>query len=421
MTNPSISKIHSLLQSISLVTIRSTLMVVKFVLTLFIANYLDLESLGFFGLIMSATIMAPSIFGLGITFDIARNAVTQSNTQISEALKTYAFYIISLYIFIFIGSIVLGVVFDEIFLSTVCVALIFFEQINGEFYNLFLNLSRPFTANFYHFIRAALWAIIYMGLAFFLPEFRNLNYLLIFWLVASIITFILFISQFNFWKYTEHTSFSIQRIISCIISQAKTARFLYFNLLATSLSQFGDRYIISYLLGLKLTGIYIFFWQIFSALSNLINTGILQLYRPKLVRSFKEKNGTYFSIFKTCFIKSLFISCFLSFIVYISLYYLIPYLNKPDIYKNLNMVLYMFFGFIALISSIALDLILYSRHQDKLLFKMTLLVLGVSVISNFILVYNLGLIGAAIAFLVVGLFNFGLKASIVISKKLYID
>lgn len=416
LANP---KIKSFVKSISLTSIRGILLVVKFVLTLFIAHFLDLETLGFFGLISAATIMAPSIFGLGITYNIARDAVTHSKEAVSRELRIYANFTFVLYSTLLTGVIFYGYVTQTLFLSIICLCLVFFEQLNSEFFNLFLNLSKPYIANIYHFIRAALWSIIYMVSAYFIPELRHINFLLIFWLIFSIIAFLAFVITFEFPKNNNDKQICINNLKNKIVSQIYHARFLYFNMLATTILQYGDRYIISFFLGLKLTGVYIFFWQISSALYNLISTGVLQLYRPKFVLSCKKNDGHLFQIFKSCFIKTLVISVILSVFTYISLVFTIPYLNKPDIAVNMHIAILIFSGLVVFALSEVFMMILYSHYQDKLSLKITFIIMVLSIILNSAFVYLYGLIGAGISFLTIGSLSLLTRFLVVKYKKLY--
>lgn len=66
-------------QAIFLMGIRGVSLVSKFALTLYIARYMGLESLGLYGLITASTFLVPAFTGLGIMYVNSRNAVTQTS------------------------------------------------------------------------------------------------------------------------------------------------------------------------------------------------------------------------------------------------------------------------------------------------------------------------------------------------------
>src|SRR5262245_30606434 len=61
----------------------------RFILVLFISRYLDLASLGAFGLIAGIVAIAPAFVGLGLVHIIMRDAVTMTPAQLTGALRHY--------------------------------------------------------------------------------------------------------------------------------------------------------------------------------------------------------------------------------------------------------------------------------------------------------------------------------------------
>lgn len=387
----------NILQSFSLMAMRSFLLVVKFLLTLFIAHYLNFESLGFFGLLSAAGVMAPSILGFGIMYNISRHAVTKDIYEITQEILFYGKFITALYAVLLMICFAYGIIYDQSSLAILGIFIIFCEHINGEFYALFLNLSKPFFANLVHFVRSALWAIFYMIGAYIYPEWRNIETLLIFWLIGSLIAVFCYGMQFDWIKNDNTTQINpFHKKLSKIIKESKI---VYAYNFFTTLSQYADRYIITAFLGLELAGVYIFFWQIYSALSNLLSTGIIQLYRPKLVRAYKEKDPIYNSLFKTCLKKSVLLASIFAIITGITLYLFLPHLDKPLIEIHFNLTYWIFTGFIVSMIIEVMILMLYSSHNDIISLKVKIISFLMMLVFNSIFIYFYNLDGAGMAFL----------------------
>jgi O-antigen/teichoic acid export membrane protein len=384
-------------QSFSLMVMRGFLLIVKFLLTLFITHYLDFKSLGIFGLLSAAGIMAPSILGFGIMYNISRHAVTKIFSEITADIKFYGKFVSLLYAILLMICFVYGIVYNQLSLTILGIFIIFCEHINGEFYALFLNLSKPFFANLVHFVRSALWAVFYMVGAYFYPEWRNIDILLIFWLIGNLIAFVFYLFQFD-WIKNDNMA-QINPFCKHVLKIIKESKIVYFNGIFTTLSTYSDRYIITAFLGLELTGVYIFFWQISSALSNLLYTGVIQLYRPKLVRAFQEKNPIYNALFKTCLKKSVFLATIFAIITGVLLYTCLPYLHKPLIEAHFNLIYWILTGFIVSIIIEVMNLILYSSQNDIISLKIKIISFLMMLIFNSIFIYFYTLDGAGMTFL----------------------
>ena len=391
------------LQSLTLMGMRGTLLVVKFGLTLFIAGFLDFEALGLFGLLAAAGVAAPSVLGLGIMYHVARNAVTQSKAEISEELLFYGKFMIGFYLLALLIGAGIGLAFDRLFLTAVGILIICLEHLAGEFYVLFLNLSRPFVANFYHFIRAAAWALIYMPLAYFYPALRTIEALFLFWLAGAALATGLYVKTFGF----ERKVSGLEAVsdIKKFCKKVFAAKTVYAFTLVTALSQYIDRYIVGLFLGLELTGVYVFFWQIASALNNLLATGVIQLYRPKLVRAFKEKSVEYKSVLLQCMKKSLTYAVIFACVAGFALDFLLPYLQKPLLQKYEILIIYTLIGFVLSVIAEVLTLVFYSRHADRLEFITRASIFLWVITVNTALIYYNGVEGAATAFCIYGLFS----------------
>lgn len=379
-----------------IVSFRSASLILKFALTVFIAKFLSFDILGIYGLLMATTVMAPSLLGLAIMHVYIRDAVTQSHEKIVKNLKFYARYISNLYFVLVVIALIYGVLADQALLALLIISIIFLEHINNDVYNLMLNLSKQLSSNILHFIRSGLWMLIFMVVAYNVPSLRTLEVLLIFWLSGSVISLLGFIYIVKGWPWklkNEPIAF-----VPWLKKEFAFSRTMYANNVTISVGQYINHFLVLAFLGLELTGIYVFFMQISSAMSNLLMTGIGQIARPKLVKAFKENDDQYGSIYKKCMRHTIFLAIFMSVISIPVVYLVLSYVIE----KPLALAWYpVFFPIIALfiftMIRLVNDMVFYSNFRDDLILKQGLLSTILGLILGVVFIYTLNLWGAVIS------------------------
>lgn len=395
--------IHSLI----LMKLRSVSLLAKFALTLFIAKFIGFEALGQYGLITGLTFIIPVLLGFSLGTVLSRKAVTQTPQEIATTISYYVSYAAALYgglSFFVIGA---GVATDQLILFLTVYALVFLSQVNQDIYNLMLNLSQALAANVLLFLRAALWIGLYILTAFFMPELRTMEAVLLSWIAGEFCALLGFIFIVRGWPWG-----AITREVSLLAwfkQEFKNARTLYMNGIAYSLSQYSDRYIISWLLGLELTGVYVLFWSIGSALCNLVRTGVVQYSRPSLVRAYTEKSASYRAMFETCLKNTLMVSTAMAVGTGIFMYFLLPYLNKPLAIEWMPVLWLVLLAFIITMITEVWGLVFYSQHRDMITFGISCFTMVASVIFNLTLVPFIGLWGTGIALILTMLGTLGIQ------------
>ncbi|HBR68875.1 MAG TPA: hypothetical protein DEA55_05820 [Rhodospirillaceae bacterium] len=398
---------HHLSRSFIIMALRSVSLGVKFLLTLYIARFMGFESLGLYGLISAASIMAPSILGLGLMHVISRKAVTQSLDEITHALVRYGCWIALVYLPLIAVAVVSGLALDKAFLFSIVALIVLAEHVNQDLYALVLNLSKPFFANFLHFIRSALWAVIFMALAFFERSFLTMEYLLIFWLGGSVLSLFGFFIMARKWPWPSDVSFSTFR--KWIAEEFRISRVNYMTGLASTGSQYLDRYIVTMFLGLELTGVYVFFMQATSAMANLLNTGVIQIARPKMVRAFKNKSGDYMTIYRDCLKHAVLFAIAMAVAGWVAMYLLIPHINRPLAAEWFPVFWVILVAFVMGVIEATQQLIFYSQYRDDITLKVYIVALVSIVAANFVLIPFLGLWGVACSLVVVGALKMGVQ------------
>lgn len=372
---------------------RGLSLVGKFILTLFIAHYMQLEVLGVYGLIVGICTVLPVVVGFGIINNFARTAVTQELHQVTNSLASYSLGFLFVYA---LGAVIAGTVglyfgsLDMILLVLLIAAL---EHANNDIFVLLNNLKKPFLANISFFIRSGLWIYLYILAAFVFPQLRAIDVLLYAWATGGIAAVAYFFFVSRSWPW--NLRISILQSLKWLKSEIGKSRILYLNDISNTLSQYIDRYMITLFLGLELTGLYVLFWSISNALANLVRTGTISIYRPRLISSFVENGRLYRQIYSSCMKQALGISVILAMAAYGGLYMILPYLKEPLAEFYFGVYFLVLASFVVRMLYEVLGIVFYSQHQDIKTFVTGLFLLGASIIFPAILIPVWGLTGAA--------------------------
>ena len=93
--------------SIVILAMRASILACKFGLVIFIGRYLDLASLGLYGLAVGAVSLGPVVIGMGMVHLIMRDAVTLSLGQLTIDLRHYWCFTTSVYGLILICAVLI--------------------------------------------------------------------------------------------------------------------------------------------------------------------------------------------------------------------------------------------------------------------------------------------------------------------------
>ncbi len=392
-------------QAIFLMGIRSISLVSKFALTLFIARFMGFEELGLYGLIVAGTFLIPSYTGLGIMHMKVRDAVTQKTNQIASTLEHYFKFLGLLYLALIPIALVAGIYTGNVVLSLVIIVAILFEHINNDLYNLLLNRSKPFTANILHFLRTTLWMITFMVVAYFYPPFLQIEVLLTGWIIGGVLALFGFFLVTRDWY--KQDPIKSQPLFSWLKSEFKKSRTMYFNNVVDCSGQYLNHFLVTFFLGLELTGVYVYFMQIIGAMSNLLRTGVIQNFRPKLVTAYKEKADNFIDIQRRCIKQTMMFAMLITVVAVPVMYFLtLHVVDKPlaiDWFPIFGINLLFFCVMMAFESN---QLTLYSHHRDDLILRVSLLNITGLIILNLIFIPIFGLWGVAFVLLGMSITNF---------------
>ncbi len=379
--------------TLSIMTIRVGMLAAKFFLTIFIARFMGLEEVGIYGLIVAASGTIQFVLRLGVFNFMARDAVHQTKAELTDHLRHYGTGILCLYILLVPVAYALGYRFDHTELAMLALAVFITEHFSFDTFILVNNLHKPKLANVLLSIQGASWIYLYIILAFFMPELRTLESVLLFWAIggAATIAFALFLTRA--WPWAEAFAKPVNWV--WYKETIKNARHIYIADVVTVVTLYMDRYLIAAFLSLKMTGVYILFAQVENAIINLVTSGVIQVYAPKLIEAFKEKDAPKFkTIYKNCGIRALASTAGLGLISAIVLPFLIEYTDKPEATYYLPVFWLMMAALLVKMVSYMTRSAFYPLRMDKESLMMSVTAMFVTAISlalwlNFFEIYGI--------------------------------
>ncbi len=386
------------LTPLTIMGLRGLALVAKFALTLFIARFIDLHTLGIYGLVAGAAVIFSIVSGFGLIHVVSRNAVTQSLDEVTRVLRLY--WGVQAAVYGLIGFIGLGIsiYFQQFAFASIVLTIVFLEHVNGDLFVLLNHLSRPFLANVLMFFRTGAWICVYMVLAFMFPSLRDLNILLMFWIGGGLLAIAGFAVAARDWPWLHPTSGGERR--EWLLHHFKASRILYANDIVNTAAQYADRYLVSLFMGLEFTGVYVLFWSIGNALSNLVDTGIIQISGPKLINAHARQDHSYWAVFRLLLVQAAAISIVLAIATGVLVKIAIPYLNRPLVADWMPVLWLVLLGFVLRMAYEVQGTVFYSRYKDSFTLFSGLFVIALSILANVILIPSFALNGAASAIIV---------------------
>jgi O-antigen/teichoic acid export membrane protein len=266
--------------------LRAATLALRFGLSFYVVSVLGLHAAGTYGLALGAIGIAPAVIGWGLNYFVAREVVGLSPDAAASLVKTrLTVTLASLCLLTLAGggiAALAGHQWQHVWLLVV--VLIWFETLALDLYLPLIGLELATEANVIVFVRSALWVPAVVGLGIAWPEWRTLDALFAFWIASHVLSLALMAWFLRRWPVAARLAEPIDR--SWIRDRLGRSWYIYLSDVGIVGSIFLDRYIVSAMLGLAATGIYTFYWSIANALQTLMQTSVVQLALPKMVKAY---------------------------------------------------------------------------------------------------------------------------------------
>jgi O-antigen/teichoic acid export membrane protein len=396
---PALPIYNAVFTSIVILAMRASILACKFGLVIFIGRYLDLASLGLFGLAAGAVSLGPVVIGLGMVHLIMRDAVTLSLDQLTIDLRHYWCFTTSVYGLILICAVLITVTFGVSELWALVILIMLFEHFGSDVFLLLSSLERPALANTTAFLRGAAWILVYVPIAILEPAFRSNTILFAFWLGGSASAFLLFVWTSRSWPWKAAFSLPFKR--AWTTTTIRRALVIYVSDLSFVGSQYLDRYMVTLFLGLQLAGVYFLYWSIANSVGTFVSMVLFQIQRPRLIKAYHDGGASQHRQLTATFMKAA-ISATVLFTIAIggAFYIALPLLKQPTSVADYLAAFWLIMAGMALrnISDFG-GMALFTSRRDHLMTLTNLTAVIVLMLAQGLLLPLAGLYGAGAAIL----------------------
>jgi O-antigen/teichoic acid export membrane protein len=386
------------LNSFANLGLRASTLVFRFLLTFYIVKYLGYEAAGIYGLTLGAVGIMPALIGWGLNYFVARDAVGVPVVTAAAKIKTRL--VVTTISLTLATLLAIGLAFATGYPLTaiyiLIIALVWLETYALDLHVPMIAMEMALQANILVFIRSALWVPVIVGLGLWLPELRSLEAVFASWILSYVAVFAVLYWLIRKWPLREIAQAPLEG--EWIKGRLKKSWFIYFSDLGLVGLVYADRYIVSFMLGLTLTGVYTFYWSLTNALQTLMTTAVVQLALPVLFKAYNAGSASEWKhIMKNQFIKVAALSVVLGAGVFVASEILIHFLDMKDVTEYRSIFIMLLLAAVIRSCSDLLNVGLTSMKKDNHYATINLFGVFLSVGMAFAMIEIFGFAGTGIA------------------------
>lgn len=386
------------------IMMRVTSLAAKLILTLYMGKYLGLSEMGVYGVVFGAVMIICVALGGRLDFVVARDLVGDGEAGVLHKMRDQAvFYFINYLFFavVMLGLALIGVASPRLLSAIFALSIV--ESVANMTSTNLVALGHPMLSTFLFFVRAGLWCLVVVALGFFLPSTRNVETILIAWMIGSGLSVLL-----NLYAWRKMPWAAVMRRPidwAWIKDGVKKSLPIWLGTMGGVGALHVDRFVVSYYLTLEQVGILTFFGSFAAALLSLVQSGFFAFSYPRLIQHYREKRLKEFwrEFHQTSWQSVLFVTLAAG-VVGAIVPVLADLLGKTEIAAQEKVLWLMLAAVWVRNYADSLYYVLYARHQDRPNWLGALLFLVPSLGGNIILVPLVGLAGAGYSAIVASVF-----------------
>jgi O-antigen/teichoic acid export membrane protein len=357
-----------------------------------------LSEAGTYGLALGAVGIAPAAIGWGLNYFTAREVVGLTPTDAVNIVKARLFVTICSLALLSLISIALTIASD-IQVSPIWAAiliLICLETIALDLYLPMIGLEMAAEANVIVFVRSGLWIPLVVAAGLVWPETRTLAFLFGSWIAGHLLSLLLFAWYLRHWPITSRIRKPVD--YEWIRTRLLQSWYIYVSDLGIVSVLFLERYVVSWRLGLAATGIYTFYWSICNALQTLMQTSVIQLMLPRMIRGFSDPDASKWRrLLKLEMIKVVTLSCLLGMAMWLVVQFIF-YFDELHVFPREQGLLALLLGAAVMRSgSDFLNICLTSAGKDRYYAGSNIVGGILAVLFAYFFISIFGLVGVGIA------------------------
>lgn len=393
------SRYAEIVQQLTLVALRGSVTAAKFLLTLYITRVLGLADLGIYGLIAGGTTIVPALFGLGITDWVSRAIVNLPSREAIPYMASRVGLSVAVHLVgqpsVWLLNYALGTPIPW-HLVALAGSILFLEHVVSDAQDLLIFRGRVYFASIVLFVRAGLWPLAVMLWAWLDPAARTLDHLLVGWLTGLLVAAAMLAALLVVKQRWRLLGLRVGWLVGCIRNSAP----FYLKDISGVGSLYLDRFVVSFFLGLELTGVYTFFWSFANVVNSLVLHGTMQPRIPQLVIAARDPDPNVLRrIERRVQIETASWAFGLALAAIAVMPFVLSYLGRPLLQDNVAVFYLIMLAALVRVSADCYGYMLLALHRDRAIAVISLLGAAASALLNTILIPLVGLWGAALAFL----------------------
>jgi O-antigen/teichoic acid export membrane protein len=253
-------------------------------------------------------------------------------------------------------------------------------------------------SNVLFFLRAGLWPIGVIAIGLLVPAARTLEVLIAGWLIGLVLMWLMlvaFVTRRGAWAYVRLD----RRLITQGVPQSIP---FYLKDMSIAANLYLDRFLVSLLLGLELTGVYTFFWSMANVIHNLSLSAIFLPYLSQLVRSARDSMSEFRDLLSRVELRTAGFAATLAVGLVVVLPFIIPYLGRPLLSAYMSVFVIVVIATLLRVGVDSYNYVLVALHHDRAIAIISLVAVPLSAALYAVLIPLFSLEGAAIAYLLTG-------------------
>lgn len=385
---------------------RAAALLARFCLSIFMAKYMDIESIGMFGLIIGVANIMPRAVGLGIPYFFWREVVSLSIADSARYLRDWI--ALTTIIFMLICIILCGAIAAKIVSPPsnmiLIVSIVFMEAIACNVNIALLACKMPMLANVIVFIRTALWVVPFIIASYLIPQLRSLTFVMEMWSIGLLLSYLIL-----FWRLRslDWRAILSARIDWCRLrSRIAAGPLVYLSDMSIVGATFLNRFILGATTNLEQVGVFVFYWTFANAVLNLVQTSTLQVAAPYLIEA---KKGELFDKLKGLAVRSGALAVCLGIIAFGAASWIVEVMGRVELQGYADLFIFTLTAMMVQIFVEILSYGLYARRQDTAYAKVHLCDVIISAGTTYCGVIVFGLDGVAYAMLLTALCGMGIR------------
>ncbi len=384
--------------------LRGSTLVLRFALSFYIVKFMGLEAAGIYGLALGVVTTAPAILGWGLNYFITRDVSGKSNGVTGAYMKTRLAVTVASLSIVTLLLVACAFLFDYPIkpLYVLVLIVVWLETISCDIHMPLISKEMSSAANILFFLRTTSWVLPVIALGLLFSSFRNIETVFAGWALGYLGMFAGLFYFLRHWPLARIVRTPIR--YEWIRSRMRRSWLIHISDMSNVGLVYADRYIVSLLLTLSLTGVYTFYWSLANALQTLISTAVLQIAIPKLFKAYSDGSiNEWRRMMIRQFVKTAVVGLVLGAAIFIAGSIVVQFMNMPTLseYKGIFALLLLTAAVRACTDLMGFGLSSLRKDGSYAFVNLSSVILSVGM--SFLLIGTFGFMGAGLAAFVTAL------------------